>query len=225
MNLCLTSLQAVRRGEVELGQNVLVAGLGLVGQLIVQITKLSGAWVLASDLLSSRMRLARRLGADGTVSSTGRDFEPECARMTEGRGLDAAFLATAGDATGLFDKVVKVMQLSPDGHPVGKIVMVGGTTSHQWGSPLGNLDVLSSARTGPGYHDPAWEHDRRTYPPVFVRWTTQDNLRLIVRWIESKKLNVRALITNRFRLDQIDAAVSTYIESPGSTLGVVLAAD
>ena len=222
MNLCLTSLQAVRRAGLEPGQNVLAAGLGLVGQLIAQIARLCGTWVLASDLLPSRMRLALRLGAEGMALPDGPDFETWCGRMTEGRGLDAAFLATSGDATDLLCKVVKVMQLSPDGHAMGRIILVGGTTCCQWGAPMGNLDILSSARSGPGYHDPAWEHGRSTYPPVFIRWTTQDNLRLIVRWIEGKKLNVKALITDRFRLDQVEAAVNACIDSPDSTLGVVL---
>ena len=225
MNLCLTSLQAVRRARLEVGQNVLVAGLGLVGQLIAQMARLSGAWVSASDLLTFRMRLARRLGAQGTMRSNAPELESWSSRMTEGRGLDAAFLATAGDATHLVQKIVKLMQLSPDGHPMGKIILVGGTTCCHWGAPMGNLDVLSSARSGPGYHDPAWEHGRCTYPPVFIRWTTQDHLRLIVRWIESKKLNIKALITHRFGLEQIDTAVTTCIESPASTLGVVLSAD
>ena len=55
-------------------------------------------------------------------------------------------------------------------------VLVGGATvEHSFGAALGNLDIRSAARTGPGYHDKEWEHGA-SYPKVFVPWTTKRNL-------------------------------------------------
>ena len=55
-------------------------------------------------------------------------------------------------------ETVTHMRQAPDTHRSGRIVLVGGATvTHRFGADLGNLDLRSAARTGPGYHDKAWE--------------------------------------------------------------------
>jgi hypothetical protein len=99
-----------------------------------------------------------------------------------------------------------MMQQAPDTHRMGRIVLVGGATiTHRFGADLGNLDLRSAARTGPGYHDPAYELGA-DYPEVFVRWTTQAHLRLFTRWLVEGKLNVKDLITDRYPVEDADRA-------------------
>ena len=105
---------------------------------------------------------------------------------------------------------------------MGRIVLVGGAQiTHGFGASLGNVDVRSSARTGPGYHDEAYEQGRE-YPKVFVEWPTQRNLAECLRAMVAGKLQVSPLYTHEFVLDDIAAAVDVLVESPAEALGVVL---
>jgi len=100
---------------------------------------------------------------------------------------------------------------------------VGGLkTNCQWGAGLGNLDLLCSARSGPGYHDDAWERGDVEYPRVFMRWTTRTNMELALRLMAEGKLDVNALTTHKVPLEDIDEVVSAHIENPGATLGTIL---
>ena len=72
---------------------------------------------------------------------------------------------------------------APDGHRWGRVVVVGGATiTVGLAASLGNVDIRSSARTGPGYHDEAWEHGSE-YPGVIVKWSTRRNLEECLRAI------------------------------------------
>ena len=103
-----------------------------------------------------------------------------------------------------------------------RIVIVGGArVSHGFAAALGNVDVGSAARTGPGYHDEEYEHGAG-YPPVFVEWPTRRNLAECLRAMADGRLRVEPLITHRFRLAEIAAAVDELVERPEGALGVVL---
>jgi threonine dehydrogenase-like Zn-dependent dehydrogenase len=114
------------------------------------------------------------------------------------------------------------MKVSPDTHIMGRVVIVGGARiSHGFAASLGNLDVRSSARPGPGYHDEEWEHGR-DYPPVFVQWTTRRNIEEVLRAAVEGKLKVKRLISHEYPLDKAPEACEKIIQTPGETLAVVL---
>ncbi len=221
-HLAATALQAVRRAELELGFNVAVVGLGTIGQIACQLARLSGARVMGLDRLPRRLRTAEELGADVVVNVDEDDPVAVAEDCTEGEGMDCAIMAFGGDGTEAFNQVVQMMKLTPDTHRMGNIVIVGGAhISHTFAASLGNLNVLSSARTGPGYHDEPWEHGDE-YPDVFVRWTTKRNVQLCLRLISEGKLKVKPLITDRYPLDQAAEACEKIIRTPAETLSVVL---
>lgn len=225
-HLAMTSLHAIRRGRPEAGEYLLVAGLGLVGQLAARLGQLSGAYVMGWDLFPRRVETARRWGIDEALVTGGEEAAGRAADFTRGNGFDMAVLAFGGEATAALGAIAGVMKLSPDGHRMGRICMVGGATvTCRWGTGLGNLDLLSCARTGPGYHDPEWETGARGYPPVFVRWHTRAAMELVLRLISERKLDVACLVTHRLPVEEIDRAVSAHLESPGETLGTVLVYD
>lgn len=225
-NLLLTALHAIRRGGTELGGRMLVAGMGLVGQLTAQLARLAGMDVMAWDLHAPRLAVARRCGVQAALSTDSATAIDTARAFTEGEGFDVAVVAFGGEGTGIFQSIHDVMRHTPDGHAVGRVVVVGGlTTTMTWASGLGNLDVLSSARTGPGYHDDDWEHGRSVYPPTLVRWTTRSNMTLMLRLIRDGRLDVDALITHRVPLREIARAVDLHFDDPAHTLGTVLTMD
>lgn len=222
-HLAITSLHAVRRAQPELGEYALVVGLGLVGQMAARLGQLAGCYVTGWDMVPFRCQVARDWGIDGTAQVGQDDLEALASTFTRSCGFDWAVMAFGGDGTKALQSVSKVMKLSPDTHRMGRISLVGALkTECPWGAGLGNLDLRCSARTGPGYHDEAWERGDYEYPPVFMRWTTRTNMEFALRLMSEGKLDVSSLTTHKVPLEDIDDAVTAHIETPDATLGTIL---
>ncbi|MCD6408471.1 zinc-binding alcohol dehydrogenase [bacterium] len=220
-HLAATSLHAVRRAELQFGEYVFVVGLGIIGNITGQISKWSGCHVIGTDLYELRRKIALDTGFD-LVFDGRENFENICKNFTESHGIDCAFLCFGGESTEIFEKVVNVMKVAPDTHKMGRIVIPGGCEiKMKFGSFLGNLDIRSSARTGPGYHDPEYERGR-DYPEVFIEWKTGRNLAEVIRAISESKISVKKLITHQFPLEEIEKACDLLIENPDKALGVIL---
>ena len=220
--LAATAMQTLRRGEPEFGESVCVLGLGLVGQLTAQLYKLAGNFVVGWDQIERRLRIARKWGIDGTVLAGSQDEVTVTRTFTKGLGLDAAVMANAGECDETVEKLVRSMKVSPDGHPMGRIMIVGWPT-FRFANLIGgmnNIDIRRCSRTGPGYHDAPWETGE-SYPPVFMRWTTRTNLELCMRLIEECRLNVDVLTTHRIPFKDMEAQVDRILETPDEMLGVI----
>ncbi|MFW6108404.1 MAG: zinc-binding dehydrogenase [bacterium] len=221
-HLAATALHAVRRADVQFGENVAVAGLGTVGQLAAQFARLCGAHVIGLDRLPMRLEAARDLGAGLVVNVTADDAVPAVDAFCRGHGLDAGIIAFGGDASECLQQLYAMMKEAPDTHRWGRIVVVGGATvTVSLAASLGNVDIRSSARTDPGYHDEAWEHGDE-YPDVIVKWSTRRNLEECLRAIAEGRLQVRPLISDIFPLDEAPAACEKIVSQPADTLAVIL---
>ncbi|MFB3894235.1 MAG: zinc-binding dehydrogenase [Phycisphaerae bacterium] len=217
--LAATGLQALRRSEPQIGEFFSVVGMGLVGQLTAQFLQASGAYVIGWDTIGQRLDIAKKLGITA-VAQVGKDDEITLTKdFTCGMGLDGAIFAFGGDGKRAYEQTFQCMKKSPDGHRMGRVVVVGGARLEIPWSPA-NLDIRIAARTGPGYHDDPWEYGP-DYPPVFMRWTTKTNLALCMRLIAEGRLNVDALTTHTIPLKDVDAGISAIINEPDAILGVV----
>jgi len=221
-HLAATALHCIRRAEPRFGENFAVCGVGVVGLLCVQFAKLSGAHVAALDRWPKRLDVAKAVGADAAFNVSDGDPVPRVAEFCRGHGLDCGIIAFGGEATEAAKQLYQMMRPAPDGHRWGRIVAVGGARATLGlAASLGNVDVRSSARPGPGYHDEAWEHGA-DYPPVLVPWTTQRNLEESLRAIAEGRLRVEPLITDIVPLDRAPEACEKLVTSPGEAIGVVL---
>ena len=224
-HLAATALHAVRRAEPAYGENFAIAGLGTVGQLAAQLARLCGAHVVGLDRFTKRLEKAQELGADAVLNVTEGDPVPAVVAFCRGHGLDAGIIAFGGDATECLRQLYGMMKEAPDGHRWGRIVVVGGATiSVGLAASLGNVDIRSSARTGPGYHDEAWEHGD-DYPDVIVKWSTRRNLEECLRAIAEGTLKVEPLISDVFPLAEAPAACEKIVSEPSETLAVILKPD
>ena len=217
--LLATAMQAVRRGEPGLGEYVAVAGLGIVGLLTARCYQLAGCHVIGWDTLPFRLEVARELGLDDTVLVTEEKEVEKTLRFTGGRGLDIGVLALGGDAAKPAYALENCMKISGDGHPMGTMVVVGGA-EFPFTRSLTNLDVRRSSRTGPGYHDKAWERGR-DYDPVFVRWDTRRNLELSLRLVAEGKIAVEKLTTHRVAFERVEEETDGITRHPHAILGMV----
>jgi threonine dehydrogenase-like Zn-dependent dehydrogenase len=217
-----TALQSVRRAAPQLGEFGAVLGLGIVGNLAAQLYQLSGARAIGWDGLPARIRIARECGIRNIANAKRQDPAALTQNFAAPYGLDFADIAFGGNAEEAVRSLLPCMKLSADGHRMGRIVLVGGMTfTIRGGAAMGNLDFLVSSRTGPGYHDEAYELGN-DYPAVFVPFTTQRNLREIVQLIAEKRLVVRPMTTHVTALKNVNEMADLLIDRPNEALGVVL---
>ena len=222
VHLAATALNAIRRTAPQFGENGIVAGLGIVGQLCCQLFQASGCHVMAMDPLEGRRAIAHLAGAEGEVDPAAENVTAAAQRFSGGFGIDFGVIAFGGDASAAFRQLYEALRERPDSHHTGRIVIVGGArVSHGFGAALGNVDVRSAARTGPGYHDGRWEAGA-DYPPVLVEWNTGRNMMESLRAMADGRLRLDPLITHRFPLDRVAEAVDLLVERPEAAVGVVL---
>ena len=221
-HLAATALQALRRGQAEFGESVAVVGLGVLGQLTGMVYKLAGNFVIGWDTIPFRTEIAQKWGIDA-VAVPGVDDEVAVTReFTNGYGVDAAVIAFGGDANTAIEGLHKCFKRTTDGHMMGRI-MVPGNAAFEYPRHLTNMDIRRVARTGPGYHDEAWEYGP-DYPPVHMRWTTQTNLKLCMRLMAEGRFKVDSVTTHVIPLEDVDAQISEAIEEPDKMLGVIFEA-
>lgn len=83
-------LGGLRRLEVEVGESVMIMGLGLLGIFALQFARLSGAYpLIAADLNEERRKIALELGADYALDPSAPDFEERVKELTGGKGVNA----------------------------------------------------------------------------------------------------------------------------------------
>ncbi len=217
--LATTAVHALRRGDPGFGEFSCVVGLGLLGQLTARMYQLAGNFVIGWDTIPQRRRIAAEWGIDAVVDPGREDEADATLAFTRGGGLDSAVVAFGGDATGAVAQLTRCMKVAPDGHQMGQITVVGGAKI-DLPATLWNVDIRRASRTGPGYHDEAWERGK-DYPPVFTRWTTQTNLELCMRLIGEGKLDVDCLTTHRVPLESAEEEIAAVIDDPDEILGLV----
>ncbi len=218
-----TALNALRRADLNFGESCAVVGLGVVGQLTAQLHMLAGNRVIGWDTVPFRTEIARKWGIDATVTVGPEDPVARTREFTDGYGLDGGAIAFGGEASQAVQSLAQCMKRTPDGHPTGAIVVVGlarfSYSDHE-SAGVTNLDIRSAMRTGPGYHDEAWESGPG-YPPVLVRWTTTTNLELCMRLVAEGKLDLDTLITHVIPFEDVDDGISEALADPDAMLGVV----
>jgi predicted dehydrogenase/threonine dehydrogenase-like Zn-dependent dehydrogenase len=215
------ALQGVRLAVPTLGESVVVIGLGLVGQLTVQLLKANGCRVFGLDLDPSRISLARELGADDAALSD-EDAPKLIERWTLGRGADAVLITTATDSNQPVELAAKISRMK------GRVVVVGMTGLDIPRQPfyLRELSLTISMSYGPGRYDPAYEEHGYDYPFPYVRWTEQRNIESFLELVSQPRIEVDKLISHRYPIEEAEQA---YQLISGATneqyLGVVLKYD
>jgi polar amino acid transport system substrate-binding protein len=212
------ALQGVRLAEPTLGESVVVIGLGLVGQLTVQLLKANGCRVFGLDLDEARVALARELGAD-KASVSSETSAKEIETWTRGHGADAVLITAATDSNEPVELAARVSRLK------GRVIVVGMTGMNIPRAPFFSreLKLVISMSYGPGRYDPEYEERGHDYPLPYVRWTEKRNIESFLELIGDGRINVERLTTHRFPIAEADRAyqlISGELREPN--LGVVL---
>ncbi len=193
------ALQGVRVANPTLGERVVVMGLGLIGQLTVQLLKANGCRVLGFDPNPGRAKLALEMGADIAVS----DALDEAVRgFTEGYGADAVIVTASSKSSTPPNQAAEISRMK------GRVVMVGLTGMEIDREPFykRELDLRLSMSYGPGRHDPAYELEGHDYPLAYVRWTEQRNMQAFLELVAEGRVTPLKLVTHRFPIAEAEAA-------------------
>ncbi len=211
------ALQGVRLAAPDLGERVVVLGLGLIGLITVQVLRAAGVHVLGADFDADRLALARSFGAETVDLSRGEDLLARAHAFTVGAGVDAVLITASTKSS---EPVSQAAQMS---RKRGRIVLVGVT-----GLELNRAEFYEKELTfqvscsyGPGRYDPAYEAGGKDYPLGHVRWTEQRNFEAVLSLLESGDLAVDRLITHRYPIIQAQSAYAA-LESGSGGLGIVL---
>ena len=150
------ALQGVRQAEVQLGDTACVIGLGLVGQLVVQLLVASGARVFGLDVVPDRCRLAEKMGAvlcappddEGLAA-----IEAAIAEASGGFGADRVLLVAGGSSNGPVEVAARIARDRATVVDIGKCKL-----DLPWSAYYEKeLDLRFSRSYGPGRYDERYE--------------------------------------------------------------------
>ncbi len=210
------ALQGIRQSEPRLGDRIAVIGLGLLGQLTVQMLKASGCRVLGSDLDASKLELARQFGADAVVPSTG--LVAAAMAFSEGHGVDAVIITASTKDNGPIETAGEIARKK------GRVVVVGAVGMNIPREPYykKELELRLSMSYGPGRYDNQYEEQGRDYPFGYVRWTEQRNMQAFLELVAERKIQLKPLITHRYPIEQAEAAYALMMDGTTPYMGMVI---
>lgn len=212
------AMQGVRRADPRLGEIVAVIGLGLLGQLTIQLLKAAGCHVIGFDLDRRRVELAQQLGADHALVAAEVDPLVEVRHRTGNHGVDAVIITAAAQSDAI---VQQAMQLA---RRKGRVVVVGAVGLGLKRSPFyeKELDLLISCSYGPGRYDAHYEEEGVDYPYAYVRWTENRNMAEYLQLVAANKIRLAAILEREYDVAEATQAYQSLQAEGPKPLGVIL---
>jgi threonine dehydrogenase-like Zn-dependent dehydrogenase len=193
-----TGFGGAESGEIRIGDMVAVFAQGPIGLCATAGAKLMGASsIIAVDRLPERLAMASRLGADHVVDFSRMDPVEEIMRITSGRGVDVAIEALGTQGT--FEACLRVLR-------------PGGT--------LSSLGVYSSDLKIPLGAFAAGLGDHRIVTTLCPGG--KERMRRLMSIIESGRTDLGAMVTHRFKLDDIETAYDLFAHQRDGVLKVAI---
>lgn len=181
-----TGFGGAEKGGIKIGDVVVVFAQGPIGLCVTAGARLLGAsTIIAVDRLPERLDMARRLGADHVIDFSRVNPVDEIIRLTDGRGVDVAIEALGTQAT--FEACLRVLR------PGGTLSSLGVFSSDlkipldAFAAGLGDHTIVTSLCPG-----------------------GKERMRRLMSIIESGRVDLSALVTHRFKLDDIEAAYDLF---------------
>jgi len=188
------AVHAVKRCGISCGETVAIIGAGAIGLLALQVSKLSGATVHVVDVVERKLALAKGLGADTLFNASGQDPRPEMIAATEGDGYDYVIEAVGSPQT-----LRETTDLARAG---GTIMCIGFSGREADEICLSKITLQEMRLLGIlGFC--------RDYPTS-------------IRLLSKKMVNVGPLITNRFKLAEVERAIQLMVEKPAEVLRAII---
>ena len=213
------ALQGVRQADPKLGDVVAVIGLGLVGQVTVQLLRANGCRIVASDPDPDKCAIALQHGAEVAVHP---DAIHDAAKgMTEDHGVDAVLVAASTSDSAPIRTAGEITRKK------GRVVVVGAVGMNLPREPYyeKELELRLSTSYGPGRYDPDYEEKGLDYPYGYVRWTERRNMDAFLRLLAEKRIDMAALTRHTLPIEEAEGAYAKILDGSESLLGILLTYD
>jgi alcohol dehydrogenase len=193
-----TGFSGAESGQVRIGDTVAVFAQGPIGLCATAGARISGATtIIGVDSVPARMDVACRMGADMVVDHTSVDPVQEIMRLTDGRGVDVAIEALGTQST--FESALRVLR------PGGTLSSLGVYSSDltiplgAYGAGLADLKIVSTLCPG-----------------------GKERMRRLMAVVASGRVDLKPLVTHRFKLDDIEAAYDLFSHQRDGVLKVAI---
>ena len=214
------AMQSVRRANLTFGEYVVIFGLGVIGQIALQIAKHAGGRVIGIDLDENRLRVGRENGAGFVLNPKDSDIVKQVYHFTDGLGADKVIFAAATNSSEPLHQAFRMTRKK------GKVVLVGVSGMEMKREDLyqKELDFLISTSYGPGRYDDEYEVRGLDYPYAYVRWTENRNMQEYLKELAEGKISLKNLIEKVYPIEKVGEAYEE-LQRPARPLIVLLEYD
>jgi predicted dehydrogenase/threonine dehydrogenase-like Zn-dependent dehydrogenase len=185
------ALHGFRLARPQVGETVVVIGLGLLGLLTVGVARAAGCKVLGVDLDVARVEIAKQMGAEAVLREQG---EESAMAFSSNKGADIVLICADTDSN---DPVELAGEVARER---GRVVAVGvvGMDLPRRVYFQKELDFIVSRSYGPGRYDHTYEEGGQDYPYGYVRWTAGRNLEAFVNLLGESVLDLSPIISHQY---------------------------
>ena len=214
------ALQGIRVAAPTIGEVGAVIGLGLIGQLAVQLLKANGCRVLGIDLDSARVKQALNQGAEW-VARPGDDHDGWRTTATSGYGADFALVTAASENSAPIQLAAELCRMK------GRVSAVGATAMDLDRRTFyeKELELRLSMSYGPGRYDRDYEELGLDYPISYVRWTENRNLQAVLALMASNSIDPTRLEIQAADFSEAKSCYETLARGEHSGLATVFRYD
>jgi predicted dehydrogenase/threonine dehydrogenase-like Zn-dependent dehydrogenase len=212
------ALQGVRRANPTLGETFVVIGLGVLGQLSVQLLRANGCKTIGVDIDRSRINLAEKSGLDIGVHPDASNEIEQVIRLTGGFGADGVIITAASASDELISTAFKMCRKK------GRVVLVGdvGLNLNRSDFYSKELDFFISTSYGPGRYDNKYEEQGLDYPLSYVRWTENRNMQEYLYLLSKKQVQIESMVSATYPVLNSPEAYALLNEDKGKHLMVLI---
>ena len=188
-------VHAIRQAKMLTGENIIIIGAGMIGQATLQAAFVAGAHkILVSDLVDTRLELAKKSGATAVVNPKKKDIFQVAKEIFGSNGADMVFDCVGNEIT--LDTAINVARKGS------KIIMVG--------VPEGKILV-----------NMAYVQDRELEIIGTIMYTAVD-YEATIQYMNDGRMKIDGLITHHFSLDQVYEAFETALNPSRGSLKVLI---
>lgn len=215
------ALQGIRQSELRLGENCVVIGLGLIGQLTLQLLRAAGIKPIGIDIDPQQVEIARQCGFDFVFNRNEFQIESVIQQLTNGEGADAVIITASSSSDDPVNFAGAICRKK------GKVIIVGAvpTGFDRKNYYRKELELKMSGSYGPGRYDASYEDEGIDYPYAYVRWTEQRNMQAFADLLAGNKIEISNLLTHRFPFREAKKAYQLILDRTEPFAGIVLSYD
>lgn len=190
-------LQGIRLLNPQLGETIVVIGLGLIGLVTAELLKGNGCRVIGIDFDQEKVNIANEKGIIAINPANGIDPVKFVQEITNSIGTDGVLITASTKSDDVIHQAAEMSRKR------GRVVLVGviGLNLRRDDFYKKELSFQVSCSYGPGRYDEEYENKGNDYPIGFVRWTEKRNFETILQAISNNSINVKSLITEAVELE------------------------